>query len=155
MKQIITFLFAGLIFILSMSTPGFAEDNDIFGECSTTVEPNILVVIDSSGSMGTAVGSSTRIKIAREAVKNIIDDYADNNRFGIMRFHSRSGGWILAKCELKDTYILDINGDLKTGTDLETALTAYKTYLKGIVSNVPANGHTPLAETLFEAGLYF
>ncbi|MCP4553771.1 MAG: VWA domain-containing protein, partial [Bacteroidetes bacterium] len=138
-----------------MSTPGFAEDNDIFGECSTTVEPNILVVIDSSGSMGTAVGSSTRIEIAREAVKSIIDDYADNNRFGIMRFHSYSGGWILAKCELKDTYILDINGDLKTGTALETALTAYKTYLKGIVSNVPANGHTPLAETLFEAGLYF
>ncbi len=157
MKYIKNFLFLALVLILCSSTNVFSEDNDIFGECSTLVEPNVLLVIDSSGSMGSwvAAASDTRINIAKIAVNNIIDDYADNNRFGIMRFNYSHGGRIVAGCAIKDDYILDANGDLKTGTDLTDALDDYKTYLKGQVNAITASGMTPLAETLFEAGLYF
>ncbi len=157
MKRILNFLFLAFFLILCTSTYVFSEDNAIFGECSTLVEPNVLIIVDSSGSMRSwvAAASDTRINIARTAVKNIIDDYADNNRFGIMRFNNDQGGYLLADCSVKDTYILDGDGDLKTGQDLLDGIADYKTYLKGRVDIIPASGWTPLAETLFEAGRYF
>jgi len=158
MKRIKTFIFFAFLLILCTSTYVFSEDNDIFGECSILVEPNILLIIDSSGSMSTELRDAnnkktTRIEVAKIAVKNIIDNYGDNNRFGIMKFNGNNGGTILSGCEIKDNYVLE-GGSKYTGT-LATDLANYKTYLKGIVNGIIANGNTPLAETLFEAGRYF
>ena len=50
-----------------------------------TGKPNILIVLDNSGSMGSSTSSgATRWNIARGVVKDIIDDFP-NVRFGLMR----------------------------------------------------------------------
>jgi type IV pilus assembly protein PilY1 len=78
-------------------------------------------------------GLRTRTEVAKEVITQVIND-TDDVRFGLMRFNNNSGddqgGYVVAEC----------------GTD--------KTTLTSIVSNLPASGYTPLAETLAEAGLY-
>ena len=78
-------------------------------------------------------GLRTRTEVAKEVITQVINDTNDV-RFGLMRFNNNAtnaqGGFIVAEC----------------GTD--------KTTLINAVNSFPANGYTPLAETLAEAGLY-
>ncbi len=71
-----------------------------------------------------------RIDVAKDVVMDLIDR-TDNVRFGAMRFNFDEGGRLLAGC------------------------TTDKTAVKSQINAINANGWTPLAETLAEAGLYF
>jgi type IV pilus assembly protein PilY1 len=71
-----------------------------------------------------------RIDVAKEVILDLIDR-TNNVRFGAMRFNNEHGGRLIAEC----------------GTD--------KLTLKSQINSISADGWTPLAETLAEAGLYF
>jgi len=81
---------------------------------------------DESG-VGTPL---SRIDVAKQVVTDLINN-TTGVRFGIMKFNDNQGG-----------HIVD-----EVGTDKATIITD--------VNNLTANGWTPLAETLAEAGLYF
>jgi type IV pilus assembly protein PilY1 len=71
-----------------------------------------------------------RIDVAKEVVTDLINT-TDGVRFGVMRFNNEDGGRVIAEVgSEKATLISDINA-------------------------INADGWTPLAETLAEAGLYF
>lgn len=114
----------------------------------------------------TVCENKTRMMVARETVKDIIERYGDSNRFGVMIFHTNTsedsnGGFFsefrgkFPVCEVKDTFIRDDSGRLKTGTAHEQAVRQYKAYLKDFVDTLTPKTYTPLTETLAEAGLYF
>ena len=81
---------------------------------------------DESG-VGTPL---SRIDVAKQVITDLISN-TTGVRFGIMKFNDNQGGHIVAEI----------------GTDKATLIND--------VSNITANGWTPLAETLAEAGLYF
>jgi type IV pilus assembly protein PilY1 len=81
---------------------------------------------DESG-IGTPL---SRIDVAKQVITDLINN-TTGVRLGIMKFNDNQGG-----------HIVD-----EIGTDNATLITD--------VSNITANGWTPLAETLAEAGLYF
>lgn len=72
----------------------------------------------------------SRIEVAQQVVTDLINN-TTGVRFGLMKFNWDQGGQLVAAC----------------GTDKSTLLTE--------VANITADGWTPLAETLAEAGLYF
>jgi type IV pilus assembly protein PilY1 len=72
----------------------------------------------------------SRIDVAKQVVADLINNTI-GVRFGLMRFNDQQGGRVVAP----------------VGTDKPTLLSE--------LSNITANGWTPLAETLAEAGLYF
>lgn len=212
MKKI-TFVAYVLFFLSVMSVSVVsADDNEIFGIVKADVEPNILIIIDNSGSMGTEMEIEgcweecvdwecsgewectgylwggkcyhgdwectgdlvcneyeencdtvikSRMDVAKQTVKDLIDRFAENNRFGIMTFHYSEGGYIpkfddkYAKCSIKDYFVIDSQGNKKTGSDYQIAIDNYKSFLKNTVDDLYSHGSTPLAETLFEAGKYF
>ena len=78
----------------------------------------------------TSSSTTAKIDIAKQVITDLIDSTTNVN-FGLMRFNDDQGGRLLAPC----------------GTD--------KTTLKNTINSLTANGWTPLAETLAEAGLYF
>jgi type IV pilus assembly protein PilY1 len=84
----------------------------------------------TSGEMG------SRIDVAKEVITNLIED-TDDARFGLMRFNYSQGGRVIV--------------DIESVTDNDT----FKTELTDAVDDLTANGWTPLAETLAEAGLYY
>lgn len=236
-------LFALLLFL---PQPVLSDDNEIFGVVTQTVEPNILIIFDTSGSMssnnvqvceqdcheeptqncinghweeggcheeeqchqectGAGCGqechevcetvtvcdndawvcdeyetieicstncynAGTRLQVAKNVINDLIDEHAAANRFGIMRFHQNTssttnGGYIpkqifngstlVAGCEVKDYFILDSEGEMKTGNEYIAAIQNYKIFLHTVINNLPGDGNTPLKETLSEAGLYF
>lgn len=197
------FLLLMAIMLCCLPTASTADDNEIFGVVTKDLEPNILLIIDNSGSMKSEVDleeevcemvtypirsrwsycpgtktydssegqwycteercydTTSRMNVAKDVVKDIIDDHGATNRFGIMHFNNSEGGHIpkygikYATCSVKDSFILDTDGDLKTGVEYDTAIADYKNFLKSIVDGLTAETWTPLAETLFEAGRYF
>ena len=123
----------------------YADDTKIYKASATdsSIQPNVLFVIDTSGSMafstssGNSCGysggyilcSDSRLGVAQDAITKLVDGNDDID-FGLMRFNSTSGGYVLAGI----------------GSPMST--------LKTTIANLPADGGTPLTETLWEAYLY-
>lgn len=144
-----------LLFVVPMMAPSHSGAGEL-GQCpeppfitTESVAPNILLILDHSGSMGS--GSGSKWNTARTVLKNVVDAFPQV-RFGLMRMDAsdfsgndqisveanviRNGGKLLKPC----------------GTPREEI----KTYITnwGDTSNVPQTW-TSLAETLATAGQYF
>jgi hypothetical protein len=114
-----------------------------------TGKPNILIILDHSGSMGSHAGS--RWVTAQTVVKDIIDDFP-NVRFGLMRMDgaNTSGN---DNISIESPYLRQGGKLLKA---VGTPGDEIKTYIDnwGDESNNPQTW-TTLAETLAAAGQYF
>ncbi len=78
--------------------------------------------------------SKTKIEVAKDVVKTFVDTI-EGVRVGVMRFNSSEGGRI-------QSFVVSLDP-------------ASKATLKTDVDAINASGYTPLAETLYEAGIYF
>ncbi len=126
------------------------------GDCPTppfitgaTADPNILLILDHSGSMGS--GSGSRWVTAQGVVKGIIDDFP-SVRFGLMRMdgsdYSGNDQWYSsAKVVRQGGKVLKPCGT--PGDEIKTYIDNW-----GSSSNVPQTW-TNLAETLASGGRYF
>lgn len=135
MKPLLACVLAVLLGMLH--GPARADDLDIYGGQTISVQPNVLILFDNSSSMViNSIGGKTRLQIAKETVTGLINR-TDNVRFGLMIFNENSeGGRIVQPC----------------GTDKATLVNA----VNSITSpNRSPYIYTPLAETLAEAGWYF
>lgn len=102
-----------------------------------TVEPNVMLLMDTSGSMNRMPDgrwrprdANNRINQAKRAANRIID--ATNNvRFCLARLNGSKGGRIVRDC------------------------TTNKNQLKGTINSLPARGQTPVAEAYYEVTRYF
>lgn len=92
-----------LFFLLTLSSGSInADDTEIYfssgtsGSNAAAIRPNVLLILDSSGSMGWTTGTApkTRMEVMREAMLTIINSMEDVN-VGLMRFTSSSGGPVL------------------------------------------------------------
>ncbi|TMP20348.1 pilin biogenesis protein [Pseudoalteromonas sp. S2721] len=130
----------------AVSFSSSAEDIELYVNHNVDLDekPRVLIVFDTSGSMafstssGNSCGfsnglyipcSDSRLGVAQDAITKLVDGNDDID-FGIMRFNSTEGGYVLAGI----------------GSPMST--------LKTTIANLPADGGTPLTETLWEAYLY-
>ncbi|KOR32245.1 hypothetical protein TI05_08505, partial [Achromatium sp. WMS3] len=107
-------------------------------------KPNIMLMIDSSGSMGSRVSGDAqnrnRIQIAKEAATNLVNQLTPTSgnptvRLGLSVYNSSYGGKLLYPLE-----------------DLDATHAAT---VKGGIASISAGGYTPLATTLSDIGYYF
>lgn len=110
-----------------------AEDIELYvnHNVETDEKPRVLIVFDTSGSMGTYINypNETRLTAAQSAMRQLVTEN-DSIDFGLMRFNNYSGGYVMAGI----------------GTDHSTVIQK--------ISSLPADGYTPITETLWEAYLY-
>lgn len=128
--------FLSTVFFTMLGSAAIADDSEIFfTDINGVIKPNVMLILDVSGSMGTADvdGGRTRIAVMKEATKALLDDMADVN-VGLMYFGGNEGGYFSAAVE-----------------PIETNRDALKTAVDGL----SADGNTPLSETLFESMRYF
>jgi type IV pilus assembly protein PilY1 len=105
----------------------------------TTALGNYLNYLNGPGAT-----SKPKLEIAKDVIKNIVTN-TDGVRFGLMNF----GSWKPAgnyKNDQGGHIVKDIK-DMAIGTNKQDLLNAIK--------NIVADTWTPLAEVLYEAGLYF
>jgi type IV pilus assembly protein PilY1 len=98
-RVLLTTIIVGSI-CMSAPTRTVALDTDIYFSDptagSTVVKPNLMLILDTSGSMNLNVSGTTqsRIDIMKASLKGILDDLANVN-VGLMRFSSDPGGPVM------------------------------------------------------------
>ena len=137
--------FSLLSLALAVCYQAKAEDIELYvnHNVKTTEKPRVVVVFDTSGSMafstrtgrdcgyyrGWTLCNDSRLGVAKDAIRSLVNEN-DDIEFGLMRFNGSSGGYVMA------------------------GLGATKTKLVEQINSLPADGSTPLTETLWEAYLY-
>lgn len=171
-----------LTLMLVTSPAAIAEDTEIFANETVTGEPNILVVLDNSGSMNAEMsGSATRMDVLSEAFESFVTnpDLAGIN-IGLMAFSNgddepRPHGVSVPVSPIDDKIMPIMLSNLlpphlKQDTppnfgyfsldedNLPNPSTdqLVRTYLSDVVNDwVATNGVTPIVDSLHEAALYF
>jgi len=103
------------------------------------VEPNVMFLIDNSGSMNTVDSgtSDTRLTIAKQVANDIIKDTPDV-RFCLGKFNHNNGGQVVTECQLPTL--------MPSSTE---------TYIENAINALTGSTWTPLAEAYYEMVGYF
>lgn len=147
-----TFLYSFMSF-----NSALADDTEIYVPrdlpADQQVRPNILFVLDSSGSMGSQVVNTngrTRNEVMRQVVNNLIDQLKtkEDVNIGLMRFKGQrtncpGNNWA---CENEQ------GGHIISPVQRLTASNADN--MKAVVNTIGLDDWTPLSETYFEAYRY-
>jgi type IV pilus assembly protein PilY1 len=97
---------------LSTSPQVYADDTDIYFSDptagATPVQPNLMLILDTSGSMNEQVSGTnqSRIDVMKSAIKAILDDL-DNVNVGLMRFSHSPGGPVMFPVKDIDEVVAD------------------------------------------------
>ena len=137
-----------------ITTPTWADDIEIYtnNDIDSAVNPNVLFIIDTSGSMDTIDNgeSNSRLKIVQDVFGTLMDDFSGTGiDVSVMRYDNNQddnqqtsgypnrnrGGYFIVPP-------LTLNAANKNG-------------IKAAVNALTPQGFTPLAETLYEAALFY
>ena len=88
-------LVGGLLYSLVVGSPLYADDTEVFfgsPPSAETVHPNVLFILDSSGSMGTGVSGTSlnRMENMKLALHGLLNSVTNVN-IGLMRFNNPGG----------------------------------------------------------------
>ncbi len=132
------------------------DDIEIYFGASSPA--NVLLVLDTSGSMNTedvtctnASGSDyscSRLQALKDGVEIFLNSVDDNVRVGIMRFPAQVSGDTVLGGEL--LYPVSPMGEIAEGSAF-----SHRENVKYIVDNLTAQGGTPLTQTFEQAVKYF
>ena len=144
-------LLASLLSLGMASAPTQAEDIEVFfTKSSNTVAPNVLFVLDSSGSMNEESNGSTRMQVLQNSLHQILkpeQPYKALN-VGIMDFSGNRSGGI-------DFPITDINSDANLVDSAIPENTDVGTVLDYISKSYKASGKTPMGDALYFSSSYY
>lgn len=149
-----------------------ADETEIyFADKSGDVAPNVLFLIDASGSMGQVVSGDTagrtRMQILKDSFDAVMTAAPSNLNVGLMHYANHGLG--------NDYWWSSIKGVNFPATDIdakvEPLISTYKSqdnlpdpkdgnttvreFLSSVVNNWQANGYTPIVDSLYEASRYF
>jgi len=110
--------------------PLLADDTDIL--ILGAVQPNVMIILDSSGSMNDLVGGTPKITIAKQVVTDLLNNTA-NVRFGVMKFKANGAAMVAEIGTATATMVNAVNSMTTTsvGTPLGDATHDAGEYFKG------------------------
>lgn len=133
-----------IAFGLFSSRFAYADDTEIYRNTKNRINPNVIFLIDTSGSMAYQSDGKQRIEIVKSAAVAAIDklETSEPINVAIMRFDDRYGNY-------EGGYVIHHF----TSTDTEQNKQAIKNAINSLgYSNI--GGGTPLTESFYEAALY-
>lgn len=133
-SKVLTLVLSTIYFTMA-GTAALAEDTEIFfTEADGVVKPNIMFILDVSGSMGTRdVGWKTRLRVMKDVTKDLFADMEDVN-VGLMVFGGNEAGYFKSAVSPIEGKRAELIASIEALTD---------------------GGNTPLSETLFQSMRYF
>ncbi|HEC19710.1 MAG TPA: VWA domain-containing protein [Gammaproteobacteria bacterium] len=134
-----------------ISAPIQAEDIEVFfTKKANSVAPNVLFVLDSSGSMESKENNNTRMEILKNSLHEVLKPQEKYKKLnvGIMNFNGNRSGGI-------DFPITDINSDAHDVDVDIPANTDVGSVIDHISQSYSASGETPMGDALYFASSYF
>lgn len=126
-----------------MSGKLFADDTEIYLGTPDRVNPNVIFIFDTSGSMADSAGSESRLQLVKRAAIDTINDISGINialmRYNPQRTYYVSGQDAQYRGGFLSTPMLNVDAD------------GVKTILTNTINSYPADGGTPLTEAVHEA----
>lgn len=146
----LTLTLAGLLFG-GLSAQAAVSISQIPLSKSETVPPNVVLLMDTSGSMADLLpnSSESRLDAAKRIAKDLINNNADNVRFGLFRLDGTRTTYRAGRYQ----YLDDANS-YNGARLIQPAGASVQNLLSGIDS-LTANGSTPVAEALYEVTRYY
>jgi len=127
---------------LVVNAPAFADDIDVYYP-EVNVSPNVMFVVDASGSMGWTDGTNlTRMQRIRAALEIVLTEM-QGVKVGLTQFRSGNQATVLLP-------ISPLESD-----DLNGGNTTHRQAMKSAIRQIPTSGSTPTVAGLYEAALYF
>ena len=83
------------------------------GQAQVQVTDNVVVVVDASGSMGAPMGGSTRMSVAKEALKQVLEQIPDTTHVGILVFPR--GNWVYPLGPRKESMLAGAIDSIQSG----------------------------------------
>ena len=83
------------------------------GQAQVQVTDNVVVVVDASGSMGAPMGGSTRMSVAKDALKQVLDQIPDTTHVGILVFPR--GNWVYPLGPRKESMLAGAIDSIQSG----------------------------------------
>jgi len=159
--------------LLLVLTPVQADETEIFFQNqASSVNPNVLFLMDSSGSMADLLSDGsgqTRMDVLKETFRQVMEDAPPDMNVGLMHYANSDwskdykvfgSNWSFVKGVNFPTIQVDtdaydvVNGVVDNLPD-PTPQTPVRTFLADIVDSWTADGPTPIVDSLFEAMRYF
>jgi hypothetical protein len=83
------------------------------GQAQVQVTDNVVVVVDASGSMGAPMGGSTRMSVAKDALKQVLKQIPDTTHVGILVFPQ--GNWVYPLGPRKESMLAGAIDSIQSG----------------------------------------
>ncbi len=170
--MLVTLLFAASL---------MADETDIYFAQTTAANPNVLFIMDNSGSMnctdpntGNVIasclsGGKTRMEVLKDVFGTLMDSVPSNLNIGLMRYGGHKDYRANGVSFPAKPVDLDKDGN-GSAWDIITARIApgldnlpnptgakqpVREFLKDVVNDWSAEGYTPIVDSLYEAALYY
>ncbi|MCB1637662.1 MAG: hypothetical protein KDI15_02320, partial [Thiothrix sp.] len=159
--------------LILVMAPVQADETEIFFQNeASSVNPNVLFLMDSSGSMNDILSDGsgqTRMDVLKETFRQVMEDASPDMNIGLMHYANSNwskdykafnSNWSFIKGVNFPTTQIDLDAhDVVNGvTDNlpdPAVQTPVRTFLADIVDGWTADGATPIVDSLFEAMRYF
>jgi Tfp pilus tip-associated adhesin PilY1 len=147
-----------------------ADETDIYFSQTTTANPNILFVLDNSGSMEqNKIGSQTRMQVMQEAFGAVMDAVPSNLNVGLMRYGGHKENAANGVSFPVKPVDLDKDGNGGAKSIIEARIPMgqdnlpnptgnnqpVREFLKDVANDWKAEGFTPIVDALYEAARYY
>jgi len=114
-------VFATSFLYTFLAGQAIADDTEIYVGTNedTSNQANVLLMVDTSGSMDTKVSGSTqtRLQQTKSAIKQILSSLPDNTRVGLGMYNSPGGSIIYPVSKLSDQVLVPIKKTITSSTD--------------------------------------
>ncbi|WP_455374929.1 pilus assembly protein [Kaarinaea lacus] len=158
-KSLAITIAASTILLMTAVSSVNADDTEIFtAHTSTSPNSNVVFVIDTSGSMGNAIegdnSGTPKIQVVKDVFEKLIFD--PNNPTDHSTINPSTQGLNFAIMRFDDGQ--NNNSNANGGyflTRMRTLNNGSKSSFWDAVNGLTSGGYTPLAETAYEASLYF
>ena len=161
-----------LLFIFcTINSVVLADETEIyFADKSDEVTPNVLFLIDASGSMGQVVSTDThtRMEVLKDSFSQVMAAAPSNVSVGLMHYSNHglaSDGYWWSSLKgvnfpptLIDKSVEPLIASYKSTDNLPdpaSGSTTVREFMSDIVGSWNANGYTPIVDSLYEAARYF
>lgn len=143
-----------------------ADDAEIYyDQQAGTANPNILFLLDTSGSMNTELpdsGGKTRMQVMQQVLGEVLTNAPENLNVGLLRYgghaENNANGVSFPAKPIDGEALPIIQASIDPGLDNlpnSAAVTPVRQFLADVGSSWSAQGYTPIVDSLYEAALYF
>lgn len=142
-----------------------ADDAEIYYQQAETADPNLLFLLDTSGSMNAILpnsGGKSRMQVMQDVFAEVMSKAPENLNVGLMRYGGQSSdqasGVSFPIKPIEDLALPIVQDAIALNADNlpdPSAEDKVRKFLADVGYTWRANGYTPIVDALYEAGRYF